>query len=150
MCDSSQHDFLEYCMAYIDYSVSLSNTSNMLSPGLEVLCMLPPHLIWAQPCPFLYIVQPPTGLPLDLPLKCTLQDGVPFALSRVTTCSNNLNFLFLTISRGVSYFPMYSQTLLCMSTLHGRRSMRGIMHDMWRQCVERVSWAFLVTFLARS
>ena len=83
---------------------------------------------------------------LIFPLNCTLQDGVPFALSRVTTCSNNLNFLFLTISSSVSYFPMCSPTLLCMSTLHGRHSMRVIMHDVWRQCVKRVSWAFFGTF----
>ena len=82
---------------------------------------------------------------LIFPLYRTLQDGVPFALSRVT-CPNNISFLFLTISSGVSYFPMCSPTLLCMSTLHGRRSLRGIIHDVWRQCVKRgVSWAFLVT-----
>ncbi len=135
MCDSSQHDFLEYCMAYIDYSVSLGTTTNMLSPGHAVLCMLPPHLITAQPSPFLYIVQPPTGLPLDLSPRLYSCKMVPFALSRVTTCPNNLNFPFITISSSVSYFPMCSPTLLCMSTLHGRRSMRGIMHDVWRQCV---------------
>ena len=69
---------------------------------------------------------------------------------RPATCPNNLNFLFLTISSSVSYFPMCSPTLLCMSTLHGRRgSMRGIMQDVWRQCVKCISRAFLVTFLAR-
>ena len=97
----------------IHYSVSLGNTTNMLSPGHAVLCtplcMLP-------------------GLP-NFP--------------------NNLNFLFLTISSSVSYFPMCSPTLLCMSTLHGRRSMRGIMHDVWRQCIKCISCAFLVTLLAR-
>ena len=44
---------------------------------------------------------------LIFPLNCTLQDGVPFALSRVITCPNNLNFL----SSSVSYFPMCSPTL---------------------------------------
>ena len=131
MCDSSQHDSLEYCMTYyIDYSVSLGNTTNMLSkprgplhaPSTSHFELSPVHSFTSsnQLQAFLLI----------FPLDCTLQDGVPFALSRVTTCPNNLNFLLLTISRDVSYFPMCSPTLLCMSTLNGRHSVRGIMHDV--------------------
>ena len=130
MCDSSQHEFLEYCMAYIDYSVSLGNTTNMLSPGLAVLCMLPDISFELSPVHSFISSNHLQAFLLIFPLDCTLQDGVPFALSRVTTCPNNLNFLFLTISRDVSYFPMCSPTLLCMSSFNGRRSMRGIMHDV--------------------
>ena len=95
----------------INYSVTLGNTTNILSPGHAV------H--W--PSSWSY---PLNSRPYSARL-CSFRS--PQSV-RPATFPNNLNFLFLTISGSVSYFPMCSPTLLCMSTLHGRRSMRGIMH----------------------
>ena len=51
--------FLDACVILVVpiQSVSLGSTTDIVSPGHTIL-WLPPHLIPAQPCPFIYIVQP--------------------------------------------------------------------------------------------
>ena len=51
--------FLDACVILVVpiQSVSLGSTTDIVSPG-HIILWLPPHLIPAQPCPFIYVVQP--------------------------------------------------------------------------------------------
>ena len=77
----------------------MNTTTDTLSLCYIVLSLLP-HFIRAQPCSFIYIVQRLAwGLPRDL-----FPSTLPWCLSEFPSLSPHV--LFITISSGVSYFPM--------------------------------------------
>ena len=98
----------------VEYSIRWHNKTDTLSPGHTVL-WLPPHLIQAQPCSFLYTVQPLScwpssrSFPLDFYLVRWCLPGSLRSHHMSKPCNIPL----------LNNFLVCSATLMCVSHSYG-------------------------------